>query len=103
MKAKISLSKLMEKTRTIPVSFDGVTFDITYRVHALTPEFFAKEYLWQQLPLIIVGWEIGDEEKNGEVLPVTEAICRRLPTELQRSIIDACFEDARGPREEEKN
>lgn len=98
----VSIARLMEKTRTLTVEFDGVSFEVEYRVHAITPELLSRQYIWQQLPLFVADWGLGDDQ-SGDKLAVTEDVCRRLPIDLQRAILTACFEDARGPQDEEKN
>lgn len=101
----ITLERLAAGTpRTVAVSYEGETVNITYKPGRITPAVEARlnqaaldnrpaEGLAAELASIITTWDITDEKGKPE--PVTEGLLRDLPTRFLVACVQAVGDDIR--------
>ena len=106
----IRIAELKKKTRKVQVQYDGDTFEVEYRLHAVTDVFMSKldaasngdESLSRQIEQMVARWEILDE--SGKEIPVSpEFIRENLSRQIKLAILDAIRNDMSPDKDEVKN
>ena len=100
----ITLGDLRNNRRTVPVTFDGMTFNVEYRPGALTPTFGeeerGKEWLIKVLLKLLADWEVYEDDAETVRAPITEGLLssEAFGVPLLRAIYDAVTDDAFLPK-----
>lgn len=104
----VALKKMMNRTKTIPVDWDGETVDVSYFPHRVTPELLEKvseaaekdnlDVLGVMLEPVLDWWDITEDEGEGSPrLPTDADTIRNIPMSFLNRLQDAIQEAQRPP------
>lgn len=94
----VTLNELRRNTRMIPVPYDGITLNITYRPSAVTPAFGnddSKSFLVDALLALLVAWDVYEDEAYTEMTPISRDTLNSdaVGLALLRAMFDAIMLD----------
>lgn len=101
----ITLANLQDNRRTVEITFDELSFKVTYRPGAITPSFGTEDrdsqtWLIDVLLRLIASWDIFEDDAQTVRVPVTVAALSSdaFGVPLLRTLYDSILDDALAPK-----
>lgn len=101
----ITLATLKENKRTVPIEFDELTFNVTYRPGAITPTFGEeqkgdKTWLITVLLKLLESWDVYEDDSETTRAPVSKELLssEAFGVPLLRVMYDTILDDAFLPK-----
>jgi len=95
----VSLGELKRNTRLVPVSYMGLTINVTYRPASITPAFgrdleAGESVMVAILARSLVNWDIFQDDEMQVMLPITPETLGDLGSGLLNAIVQAITLDS---------
>lgn len=101
----ITLATLKENKRTVPIEFDELTFNVTYRPGAITPTFGEerannKDWLIDVLLKLIDTWDVYEDDAQTVRAPINAEMLssEAFGVSLLKLMYDTILDDAFLPK-----